>query len=186
MADSLIELVDEFKRLDRKRKLLGKLPLADAARFDHLRITLAQRLHGNGSSERRQELRIPTSLRVRYRTGETFIHNYIHNLSSGGVFISTPNPLPLDTKIKLHLVFEDEGKEVELEGKVVWENIQGSASHDITRPGMGVKFVKISEEARDIIDNLIHNAITEQAQAEEERKKKGEEKERDKKAKKPR
>jgi len=167
MSESLIELVEEFKRLDHKRKLLGKLPLPEAERLDNLRSILAQRLHGVSESDRRKELRIPTSMRVRYRTGESFVHNYISNLSSGGVFISTPKPLPLNTNIKLHLVFEDKHEEIEVEGKVVWENTQGGRFSDITKPGMGVKFQKVPEVARNIIDNLIHESLTEQAHAEE-------------------
>ncbi len=172
MADSIILLVEEFKRLERKRKAQwGKLSPEDEARLGNLRKTLMQRLHGGSPSDRRKELRIPANLRVKYRSGQTFINNYINNLSSGGVFVSTPKPLPLDSIIKLHLVFEDKGQEIEVEGKVVWESTEKVPLKDITRPGMGIKFIRMSDEAREIIDNIVHDAITEQARTIEEQEK---------------
>lgn len=164
MGKSLIELVEEFKRLERKRRLLGdKMPLAEAERLTKLKMIIAQELHGAGPVERRQELRVPFNLRVRYRSGEVFVNNYIYNLSTGGVFISTPHPLPLDTPIKLHLIFDDQKKEIEVEGKVVWENTKQSSLRDISKPGMGVKFTRISPEARAFIEDIIHSVVTNQA-----------------------
>jgi uncharacterized protein (TIGR02266 family) len=164
MGRSLIELVEEFKRLERKRQLLGeKMPLADAERLAELKTILSQKLHGSGPADRRKELRVPVNYRVRFRSGEVFVNNYIHNLSSGGVFVSTPTPLPLDTPVKLLLIFDEQKKEIEVEGKVVWESTQKSSMSDITKPGMGVKFTKVSPEAKAFIEEIIHSVLTEQA-----------------------
>jgi len=163
MKKNLLELVEEFKRLERKRKLLGgKLPLSEEERLVYLKDYLAQHLHGETPrNERRKDLRVPVNIRVRYKSEETFVNNYIHNLSYGGVFITTPEPLPLDTKIKLNLIFEDKGVEVEVEGKVVWENTMGGRRSDITKPGMGIKFLKVDKQTQQIIDEMVHEKIEE-------------------------
>ena len=165
MSASLLKLVEEFKRLEQAKRKSGGLSPSDNARLETLRAILSERLHGDGPAERRQDLRVPAkNLRVRYHTGETFVNNYIHNLSHGGVFIFTPMPLPLNSRIKLYLVFEDEHREIEVEGIVVWEStLKQTLFHDITKPGMGVKFTKMSDEAREVIENLVHSTLTEQA-----------------------
>jgi type IV pilus assembly protein PilZ len=165
MQENLLELVEESRRLERLRKSLGgKLTETDEARYQFLRKYLAQSLHaGKDSNERRMDFRVPVSLRVRYHTGETFAHNYISNLSGGGVFISTPKPLPLDSKVKLHIIFEDKNVEIDVEGKVVWENTQGGKFSEITKPGMGIKFTNAPKKSQDVIDDIIHSMMVEQA-----------------------
>ena len=175
MRPNLIELVDEYRKLDRKRKAAGgKLSLEEEERLVYLKDYLTQAMNAKADGdERRTDLRVPVNLRVRYHTGETFANNYIHNLSSGGVFISTPRPLPLDTPVKLHIIFEDKNIEIEVEGKVVWENTQNGRLSDITKPGMGIKFLKKSPEAQEIIDELVHNTLKERIKLDEELKEEG-------------
>lgn len=170
MKKNLLELVEEFRRLERKRKTLGgKLPLEEEERLVYLKEYLAQHVHGEApGKERRKDPRVPVNMRVRYKSEEVFVNNYIHNLSSGGVFITTPKPLPLDTMVKLHLVFEDKDVEVEADGKVVWENTMGGRRSDITKPGMGIKFIKLTHEAQEIIDEMVHSKVEEHIRLEQE------------------
>ena len=172
MSENLMKLVEEFRFLEKKKRYRkGALPPKEAKRLRHLKVYLSKKLKLNGvneASERREELRVPvSSLRVKYRSGKTFVRNYIHNLSPGGVFISTPNPLPLDTRVKLHIVLEEKGVEVEVEGKVVWENTEEGKRKDITRAGMGIKFTRLDDEAKEIIDNLIHGKLKDHARKED-------------------
>jgi len=178
MKPNLIELVDEYRRLDRRRKAAGgKLPLEDEERLVYLKDIITEAMNAKADGhERRIDFRVPANLRVRYHTGETFANNYIHNLSSGGVFISTPRPMPLDTLVNLHIVFEDKNIEIEVEGKVVWENTRNGRLSDITKPGMGIKFLKKSPEAQEIIDELVHNTLKEHIKLDEELKEKGKKK----------
>ncbi len=171
MNKNLIQLADEYRRLDRKRKIRGgKLSPQEEKRLAQLKDYLSQSLHESSpGTDRRGDLRVPVSMRVRYHTGNVFTNNYISNLSSGGVFISTPKPLPLDTKVKLQLIFEDRNIEIDIEGKVVWENTQGRTFGDITKPGMGIKFTKVGKEAQEVIDDLVHDLLDEQARIKQER-----------------
>lgn len=182
MGDSLLQLVEELRKLEQKHKLVGdKLSSHDRERIEQLKKLLAHKLHGEkADANRRQELRVPVTMRARYHTGDDFAHNYIGNLSNGGVFITTPKPLPLDTVVKLYLFFEDKKLEIEVEGKVVWENTQGGRLKDNTKPGMGIKFTKLEPEAKNIINDLVHDLLKEHAQREQEEreakaKKKGKE-----------
>jgi len=171
MSNNLLQLVEEFRKLERRSKATdGKLSPADEERLAHLRDYLGKAINGTEpAAERRDNLRVPISIRARYRTGDIFANNYIDNLSSGGVFITTPKPLPLDTKVKLRLLFEDKDVEIEVEGKVVWENTQAGKLGDITKPGMGIKFLKIDREAQQVIDDIVHKALEEHARIEQER-----------------
>ncbi len=58
MKPNLIELVDEFRRLDRKRKALGgRLPLEEDERLAYLKDYLAQAMNAkSGGHERREDL----------------------------------------------------------------------------------------------------------------------------------
>ncbi len=183
MKKNLLELVEEFRRLERKRKASGgKLSLKEEEKLVYLKEYLAQYVHGEApGKEKRKDPRVPINMRVRYKSEDVFANNYIHNLSSGGVFITTPEPLPLDTKIKLHLVFEDKGIEVEVEGKVVWENTMQGKRGDMTKPGMGVKFTKVDEKSQGIIDEMVHKKMEEHARMEQERRDEEEKREESKK-----
>jgi uncharacterized protein (TIGR02266 family) len=65
------------------------------------------------------------------------------NISTGGVFITTPHLEQVGTEIKMRFRLPGEDDVIEAEGKVVWIYDQPIS----TRPnasGMGIKFTKIS------------------------------------------
>jgi len=171
MQQDLIKAVAEFRKLEKKRKQPGgKLTPSQEKKLIELKEYLEHVIHGKKpESNRRDNIRVPINMRVRYGSGEIFAHNYIKNLSSGGVFIATKKPLPLDTVVKLILVFEEEHLELKVEGKVVWENTKSGTAFDKKKMGMGIKFTKVDSETRDAIDDLIHDTIDEHIKREQER-----------------
>ncbi|MBI3995245.1 MAG: PilZ domain-containing protein, partial [Nitrospirae bacterium] len=50
-------------------------------------------------AERRKDLRIDVNIKVDYSTKGMFVSNYVTNLSKGGVFIQTNDPLPIQSQI---------------------------------------------------------------------------------------
>ena len=82
MEKNLIQLVEEFRRLERRHRATdGKLSPADKERLVYLRDYLGKAINGTEpAAERRNNLRVPVSIRARYRTGDVFANNYIHNL----------------------------------------------------------------------------------------------------------
>ena len=78
-----------------------------------------------------------------------FTESQIVNISKGGVFISTPRPLPNDSEIEIEFVLPRVSKRIRVKGTVKW-SIDQSSLPDGSRgivPGMGVKFIKISKES---------------------------------------
>ena len=96
------------------------------------------------------------SLNVRYKsaTVDEFIENHSHDVSKGGIYIKTPNPFPPGTLLKFEIRLAGDQAVIAGVGRVVWkrDNTQANAE----RPaGMGVKFIKIDDPSKTVIDRLV-------------------------------
>ncbi len=88
---------------------------------------------------------------------DTFLYASIANISAMGIFIRTTEPLEPGTPVDL--AFAPPGHEpFRLRGLVAWVNRLRS-NGDNPNPGMGVRFVELSSEARERLVDVIH-AIT--------------------------
>src|SRR4029077_15367813 len=95
------------------------------------------------------------SLNVRYKsaTVDEFIENHSHDVSKGGLFIKTPTPFPPGTLLKFEIRIAGDKAVIAGVGRVVWKREPTSSGAE--RPaGMGVKFIKIDENSRAVIDKL--------------------------------
>lgn len=104
-------------------------------------------------AERRQYARYDTSLSVDYRSGETFLFSYIHNISEMGIFIGTETPLEMGTQLTLRFNTVV-GEPLEMEGEVVWINHVRTDKKD-RNPGMGVQFKNLTPENRERVVELV-------------------------------
>jgi uncharacterized protein (TIGR02266 family) len=96
------------------------------------------------------------SLNVRYKsaTVDEFIENHSHDVSKGGLFVKTPTPFPPGTLLKFEIRLAGDKSVISGVGRVVWKREPTSAGAE--KPaGMGVKFIKIDDASRAIIDRLI-------------------------------
>src|ERR1041385_6172701 len=98
------------------------------------------------------------SMTVRYKSAtiDEFIEHHSHDVSRGGMFIKTPSPFPSGTLLKFEVRIQDEKKVMQGVGRVVWKREAASATHD-QPSGMGVKFIKLDEDSKHIIDRLVSN-----------------------------
>lgn len=96
------------------------------------------------SDEHRNTDRVETEIRVAYRTVGSFLSDYALNLSRGGVFIHTDNPLPPETMVRL--VFSLPGVPVlfDVSGRVRWTQMRFDDAEEL--PGMGIEFVHLDEK----------------------------------------
>ena len=111
------------------------------------RITLI----GELNAERRQDERLEEILQVEFEDspiGQTV------NISRGGAFIRTPNPLDLEEEFLLKLHIPDGQEPMEALCKVVWTNKYGKESEELPR-GMGVKFLGLQDELKRRIEEFI-------------------------------
>ena len=97
--------------------------------------------------EHRQHKRV--AINQEFRCIEDYIAEYVSNISQGGVFIRSTNPLPVGTKVTLHFsVILDDIETVEGEGEVVRvETGPGEV-------GMGVAFTRLTAESKELIDEI--------------------------------
>ncbi len=88
---------------------------------------------------------------------EDYIAEYVTNISQGGVFIRSKNPLPVGTKVTLQFsVILDDFEEVCGEGEVVRVN---NSPEDT---GMGVAFTRLDAESKELIDEICRRAGVEE------------------------
>ena len=101
----------------------------------------------DAGAEQRQHSR--TVINQAFETIDEFISEYVTNISQGGVFIRSKNPLPVGTRVtlKFSVILED-FETIEGEGEVIRvENTPGET-------GMGVAFTRLTAEAKTIIDRI--------------------------------
>ena len=107
----------------------------------------------------RMDPRVPKALSLTYKDRDSFIKAYTSNISKGGVFIKTANPLPAGEQFLLTLKLPDIPEPMTIKCQVAWR--RKDAREKETRPnGMGVKFEEMSKNDYKILNHYIHE-ITE-------------------------
>src|SRR4029078_12788097 len=71
-------------------------------------------------SERRGSPRAPISLRVEYAKLNAFFADYTKNISHGGTFIRSDDPMPVGTVFMFRLVVPKLPAPIALRGEVMW------------------------------------------------------------------
>jgi len=96
------------------------------------------------------------TMTVRYKsaTVDEFIEHHSHDVSRGGIFIKTPSPFLPGTLLKFEIRIADDKPMLQGVGRVVWKRDAAGSGPD--KPaGMGVKFIKVDEASRTLIDRLV-------------------------------
>src|SRR5690606_4726708 len=110
-----------------------------------------------GENTRKDRRTKVLSMTVRYRSatlGE-FIEHHSYDVSRGGMFIKTPSPFPAGTLLKFEVKIADEQRVMQGVGRVVWKrDTEGDTPEDPA--GMGIKFIKIDDASRSVIDKLVN------------------------------
>ena len=101
--------------------------------------------------ENRSSPRLPISMEVVYQRGNKFITSYLYNLSRSGAYIQTPDPLDPGTQIDISFRIPRLGDSFHVMVTVTWN--QGPERS--FRPGMGVRFDKMSAEDRQRLDDFL-------------------------------
>ena len=91
--------------------------------------------------EKRKNERINKKIKSEVHSEYAMTYSTSIDLSSGGIFISTPEPLANGTELLISFKTPD-GENVEIKGVVKW------ISDNDEKSGMGIEFVNISENAR--------------------------------------
>jgi uncharacterized protein (TIGR02266 family) len=152
----------EYKRLDSMRNGPG-LSVQELERWTQLKRILTSHFTpaaGPKIAAKRTSLRVPTRLRVSFESFGELRNCLMTNISHGGLFIATDDPLEVGSKIRLRLKIEATGQDVELEGSVAVVN--AGADMCSTERGMGIRFEKLSPEQEALIQEICGRALDQQ------------------------
>lgn len=102
----------------------------------------------SGPADRRRHKRVPVN--QEFGCIEDYISEYVTDISKGGVFIRSKNPLPVGTTVTLHFsVIVEDFETIEGEGEVIRVDMTSG------NMGMGIAFTKLSSDSKDLIDRII-------------------------------
>lgn len=99
------------------------------------------------SRERRRSRRVPVEIQIQYETADGFFQDYIRNLSLGGIFIQTPQPLPTNTKLRVQFSLPDMSVPIVADGVVV-HTLRVGQGKNASASGMGIKFSELEPSSK--------------------------------------
>ncbi|HZF10927.1 MAG TPA: TIGR02266 family protein [Thermoanaerobaculia bacterium] len=109
----------------------------------------------------RDSQRVPLEARVqlKFEWFGGFISEYSSNISPGGMFIRTQTPEPMGRMIGFELRLGDDFELIRGTGEVVW--VRPIDQGPDKPAGMGIRFLEISPEGRELIYRMVDNYIAE-------------------------
>ena len=106
--------------------------------------------------ERRQNPRARVNWPVTIQTEEGTIERATYNISPDGAFIRGLSPLELHEVVDIMISGTDHP--ITVKARVVWSSNQVPPDEDMPR-GVGVEFINISDEHREIISSLVSEEV---------------------------
>lgn len=76
------------------------------------------------------------------------------DISEGGLFVATPELLPVGTPVDLQFSLPGIEEPVSLTGEVRWHRETLDPEHDVV-PGVGVRFLYLNDEERGLIESFL-------------------------------
>ncbi len=104
-----------------------------------------------------REPRIAASLQVRLASGEgvPLAERSTVDLSRGGVFVRTLEPLGPGTRLGLELALAGGAGTVRAAGEVIWTTPPSAPGEPFRAPGMGIRFVDLDPASRALLDAYV-------------------------------
>jgi type IV pilus assembly protein PilZ len=105
--------------------------------------------------DRRHAPRVFVDLEVDYALEDNYLFAYITDISATGIFIRTTAPEEPGTHLNLRFRPPESTGPFELEGEVIWVNPYRPGAPDSLHPGMGVRFLALSDDDRRRLIELV-------------------------------
>ena len=86
---------------------------------------------------------------------QKLMSNYSVNMSTGGIFLETFHPLPVDTQIILEFMLPVNSRLITCKARVAWVNKHEALIKPSLPPGMGVQFLDLSLENIQLLRNYL-------------------------------
>ena len=157
--DEHATLLEAFDGLnERKRKDPDGLTKLEKARWRMMRCQIEEALFQqtrDPAKDTREFLRVPISMKVRYELHSRAEERFLTVLGEGGLFIASTDPAPKGTILTIEGLPIGVGEAFRVKGEVVWSNAKGPESGH----GMGIKFIDLSEEQKQLIFTLVDDTV---------------------------
>src|SRR5687768_13124616 len=104
-------------------------------------------------ADNRKDARVPLAAKVQIKTEglDKFIEKFSANVSRGGIFIRTPQPLPMGKEIHLTVVVPGGNALIEAKGKVTW--VRPTPDPKTGEPaGMGIQFTELAGDSENVLE----------------------------------
>jgi type IV pilus assembly protein PilZ len=102
--------------------------------------------------KRRQGPRFDARIKVGFKSDKAFLWEYSKDISKGGIFIKTANPMRLNSRVQLRLSLPGRSKEIYVVGEVIYIVKEDETGRT---PGMGLQFVDFDKEAMNEIEEYL-------------------------------
>ena len=111
-------------------------------------------------NDKRKYIRVPVKVQVFLRDEDVsgVVYFYSRNLSTGGIFLETELYLDEGSIVDIEFTLPNYPKFIDIKAKIVW-TVPDNWDPAIHPPGMGLEFIKLSEENKKIIENYIASKI---------------------------
>jgi uncharacterized protein (TIGR02266 family) len=94
--------------------------------------------------------RAPFAAEIDFTSDTNLFVGFSENISEGGLFVATPDPLPLGARVTVSFTLPNQRDAIRCDTQVAW-NLGTDNSTRVTErvPGMGLKFVNLTDTDRD-------------------------------------
>jgi hypothetical protein len=103
-------------------------------------------------TENRIGARERVKIKIQYKNLEKLKDDWAENISFGGMFIRSDNPLPIQTPVEITLTFPDHDKSIVLAAEVVRTVGRTDAEDRGMKPGFALEFLNFIQKKREIED----------------------------------
>lgn len=107
------------------------------------------------SGNKRALPRIDLELKVEAASDSGKHTGAVTNISAGGVFVATEQPVSVGDQLKLELTLPDSKKSISLDSKVRWVRQRRGAGRRNRPAGMGLQFVNLTTETSSVIGSFL-------------------------------
>jgi uncharacterized protein (TIGR02266 family) len=112
----------------------------------------------NDTRERRRHTRVSAKVLIKYGNAEQFFSDYVQNISRGGIFVPTNNPLPQGTCLQISFSLPYWDRLIETEGLVV-HSVRSDPEKGAQPSGMGIQFQALSEDNLELLDKYVNSLL---------------------------
>lgn len=105
-------------------------------------------------TDRRSSPRVVLKTTVSFSSDSNFYTGFLDNISEGGIFIATHNEMPIGSHVSIEFTMPDQEEPISLVGEVRWLRTY-DPNHDAAPPGLGLRFIDLTPEAKRRIETFV-------------------------------